>query len=275
MQKKVFKPTYALDFQQDSTKNQMHTAIRERKLNKVMKLSKIYNFLPQESCSIKGYFWNCMHYASHFQSEAILEYWLKKTYRLFPEQYVQIINEKTCEGWTPLMIATIYNSPRCIDILFKSGGIKLKEKDEKGKTALDLASIYCRSECEKIIQKEISKLSKMGFQDYTNINDAFLQNFKDEDKEHERFSKSIILTCNDPSIEEDERYRMLLLHGERIQCLICLCNKGLIKYTTCCGQPMHSHCKIDRLKFCPNCKADDLSLTWEVEHPERAFTLQI
>ena len=273
MQKKESAPAYMLDLQQNSNKNQMHAAISAQKLDKVIKLSNLYNFQSHEECSVKGHFWNCMHYAAHFRSEKILEYWLKKTYKLFPEKFIEIINEKTCEGWTPLMIAGIYNSPKCIEILFKCGGIILHEKDDKGKTALELTSTFNNKECNEMIQKEISNFSKTSSQAHTKINNTWLNDFKDEVKDNEQSSKPIIITCNDSSIEEDDRYRSLLRHGERLPCLICLCNKGLIKYTTCCGQPIHPYCKMDKIKSCPNCKTDNWELNWEVEYPERAFTL--
>lgn len=40
-----------------------------------------------------------------------------------------------------------------------------------------------------------------------------------------------------------EKYRELLLKGDRVPCIICLSDYGYIKYTTCCGQPIHGPCK--------------------------------
>ena len=44
----------------------------------------------------------------------ILEFLLNLTYRKYPENYADILNMKTNDGWSALMICCIYESPACV-----------------------------------------------------------------------------------------------------------------------------------------------------------------
>ncbi len=59
---------------------------------------------PHEELSVKGYFWCCLHYAAHFKSNEILEFFIKLAYIVYPDNFSEIINVKTKEGWTPVNI---------------------------------------------------------------------------------------------------------------------------------------------------------------------------
>ena len=55
------------------------------------------------------------------------------------------------------------------------------------------------------------------------------------------------------SLELKIKYRELLLYGKRLPCFICLNDVGYLKYTSCCGHPIHHGCKpLD--EKCPMCK---------------------
>ena len=70
-----------------------------------------------------------------------------------------------------------------------------------------------------------------------------------------------------------DKYHNLLIFGDRIPCVICLTDDGYIKYTTCCGQPIHSLCKSEKLVKCPYCGKEGFGLTAEIVYPERALEL--
>jgi len=74
------------------------------------------------------------------------------------------------------------------------------------------------------------------------------------------------------SIEERDEYQELLRKGKRLPCIICMGSNGWIKYTKCCGQPLHPLCT-KKVNICPNCSFDCLTLITDVIYPERAFTL--
>ncbi|EGR32983.1 protein kinase domain protein [Ichthyophthirius multifiliis] len=79
---------------------------------------------------------------------------------------------------------------------------------------------------------------------------------------------------NDMSEETKIKYKKLLEDGYRIPCVICCVNLGYIKYTSCCGQPMHGHCQTEKIQNCPFCRDEKYKLITEVLYPDRAFTLE-
>ena len=56
------------------------------------------------------------------------------------------------------------------------------------------------------------------------------------------------------TIDLDSKYSELFLNGQRRPCNLCGRNTGLIKYTKCCGIPLHLVCFTEvELKVCPVC----------------------
>jgi len=272
------RPKFSINLQQDSTKNKMHGAIRDKDLSLVKKLVDLYDVLAQEECSVAGYYWNCLHYGSHFHSDRVLEFFLKRSYKLDPDNYLSIVNERTKEGWTPLMISAIYGSTKCLNMLLQCGGMSLNAKDNNGRTAGDLAKYYGKTELETTLTEAKAKLptSNSDAITFTPIAENFLSYFQEETPggivDPDMVVRSVKL--GETTIEERDEYSALLMFGDRLPCLICLMNRGLIKYTSCCGQPLHPLCKTDKLKNCPNCNRVAWNLTSEVEYPERAFMLR-
>src|SRR5690606_27221250 len=113
-----------LDLQTDSTKNQMHGAIQRGDLAHVKRLIQLYKIQPNEECSVRGYFWTALHYACHFDSVECLEFLIKYTYSQNKDKYIDIMNLKTREGWTPLMIASLYGKRNSLITLLNYGGLK-------------------------------------------------------------------------------------------------------------------------------------------------------
>jgi len=51
----------------------------------------------------------------------------------------------------------------------------------------------------------------------------------------------------------------LLVNGKKLPCLGCKQNTGWIKYTHCCGSPLHHHCSLE-MKNCPVCGSKGFKL---------------
>lgn len=63
-----------------------------------------------EELSQQGNLWTSIHYACYFDSLNILEILSKELYRVNSKGYISIINQKTKEGMTPLMISAMAGS---------------------------------------------------------------------------------------------------------------------------------------------------------------------
>mmetsp|Transcript_720 Transcript_720/g.996 ORF Transcript_720/g.996 Transcript_720/m.996 type:complete len:116 (-) Transcript_720:259-606(-) len=114
------------------------------------------------------------------------------------------------------MICAIYRSADCLEVLFKYGGIKTDLLDNNGKYAIQLAEYYGSIDCFEIL-KEIP----LGL---VEINQMYLQ--------QDRIF----------NFENDPKYQELLMNGIARPCIYCESNLGYIRYSTCCGAPMHQEC---------------------------------
>jgi hypothetical protein len=198
-----------------------------------------------------------------------MEYFLKQLYKTNPANYVKIVNEKTKEGWTPLMLCSFYGAKKCMEILLTAGGVKPFLTDNNRRTAEIIASNLHFEDMVRILKAERSKVQKPDLAHTTPVNFVYLNSVQEEVTPMPR--DVTIKVC---TIEDKEEHKELLSKGDRLPCVICLGNLGFIKYTTCCGQPMHPMCKSDTLTHCPFCKKSFWDLTSEIEFPERAFELK-
>lgn len=153
--------------QKDEVKTQLHTLLKDKKLAEIKALFLKHNVSPHEEISAKGHLWTAMHYACHFDYVPAMEFFLNEIYSKKPNDYSKILNIQSKEGWTPLMISSIYKSINTLNLLLKYGGLYLLKKDNDGKTASDLATKYGATECANAVKK---KLAENDNQDFLPIN---------------------------------------------------------------------------------------------------------
>ena len=257
------KPLLCLAKQGISTKYLLYKSIQNQDIETTKKLHYFFSVDPNEEVSIQGYYWTALHYAAFFGSVMHLEYFLKLIYLKQKEHLTEILNLPTVENYTPLMIAAMNGKRVVLELLLKIGGVKLDVKDTKGRTAIDLAKSNGKSNCAEFLEKFMnSKSSSMKLNiDYFKNAEAVLN--------YTPYNKPV----DEKEDEDDPKNLELITKGKRIPCVICQEDTGLIKYTRCCGQPLHSFCVEDKIKNCPYCKCGNLELINEIYHPQRAFEL--
>ena len=242
-----FEPmNFPLEKQTDDIKNKLHAAISNNDSNKFKELMKQFNVDPHEELSVKEHNWTGIHYAAHFKAPQILEYLLILTYTKYPKDYIRILNMKTKEGWTCLMIASIYKSLECLKLLYQYGGLQTQLTDCQDKTALKLAEFYGATECYEYISKQPKSNIPLN-------KDMFALKLK---------------------IETNPQYTELLTYGIRLPCLFCNSNMGYLRYCRWCGCPVHKICLKENDSICKGCKKSGGEITGEIIFPEKAFVLE-
>jgi ankyrin repeat protein len=78
---------------------------------------------------------------------------LRKFYQEQPLGYVNFVNSQTCEGYTALMLAVIWNSDRCFSVLVNYGGSDLSIRDSRYADALAHALSYKRTKFADLLSK--------------------------------------------------------------------------------------------------------------------------
>jgi hypothetical protein len=73
----------------------------------------------------KGSRWNILHVCAKYDAVECIKLILKKIYQQDSDEYIQIINVKTAEGYTPLMISIIYQANKVLQLLLRLGGSDL------------------------------------------------------------------------------------------------------------------------------------------------------
>ncbi|KAL4445027.1 hypothetical protein ABPG74_018755 [Tetrahymena malaccensis] len=260
------RPLFMTDQQHVSIKNSLYHAIKRNDLERVRKMMRLFQIEPGEEISTFGNQWTPIHYAVFFKSPKILEFLIQLTYLKYKnnvEKYVQIMNMPTKSGHSPLMVGAVYDTVDCLKILFKYGGLQLFKKDCSAMDCIKLAIKYDSKDANDYIQDQIAK---NNFQEFLEVNiDAFKQIPDLKTLLHQRYevqmAEELVLQNRD-----------ILLYGEPISCIICLQNTGFLKYSNCCGQPLHQHCHAEKIMQCPLCKSNNFYLISEVLHPNRAFT---
>ncbi len=162
------------------------------------------------------------------------------------------------------MIAVIYDKIDAVNLLVKYGGIKLYEADNKGAKATDLGLKYKREKIFKTLTKVQNIYPfKEGTDNMVPLNTDGLMPTEATVTETEQ---------GKVHFEEREDLQDLLLHGKRVPCQICQGANGRIKFTRCCGEPVHSVC-VDKATKCPFCGQGSLSLGVDIKYPEKALKL--
>ena len=248
-----------------ANKHNVYKAIYFSDQDALKKIFFLFNLDPTEELSGDKSFWNSLHYACFLDAIIPLEFLLKIAYMKGKDQYIEAVNSTTKEGYTPLMIAVMNGKTRAADVLIKAGGLNIQHKDKKGNTAYQLAEKHKKDLLVDLLCNEEFLIIESN---YTAINEQFLA-----DSDLSAKKKAFLRELNPVGVEDMPEYRELLLKGRRSPCSICQDDKGWLKYTKCCGQPLHSLCLSPKLTACPYCKAKDLELVDEVYYPERAFDL--
>ncbi len=237
--------------QPNMVKRELHDAIKSNDYDKVESVVVKYNIDGNEEISSPGYQWGPIHYAIHFKTPKILEYLLLRTYSRHAADYADILNAPSKDGWTPLMIAGIYGSIDCLRLLLKYGGIYSDVKDSNGKSAAELAEYYGAIPCFEIL-----KALPKGFLPIK------IEQFKDAKVEPANFE-----TIFKPAPTLDELY----INGTLKPCIYCDSNIGYIRYSKCCGTPMHKACLKEKDLVCKGCLKNDTEVHGKIVFPEKAF----
>ena len=246
-----------LNLQPKKLKNEMLNANAQNKLSIVIKLAKQYNFQPNEVLGEIGTSWNCIHQAIFFNQESILKYFLNILFNSSQLAYIDVINAKTEEGWTPLMISVISGSKECLILLLQSGGIRLSDKDNQGNTAYLLSKIYNQYKFQKLIadaflSQDDTSCIPINLK-YYGIIETFTNEVSNEEEK-------VIETDENNAGYETEEYHITDLINGNLQCISCFRSNGNFRYTLCCGKPMHQECYKDLIFYCPYCRSCSISL---------------
>jgi len=244
-----FRITCITTRQPNPIKNKLHNAIKANDYTKVVEIIEENDIDPNEEISVSGHNWTPLHYAAHFNADQILEYLLNRTYQRNANQFTEIVNSQTKEGWSPIMIASIYRAVECVAAFVKYGGIKTDLVDNEGKTPLALAEYYGAIYCYEILQN-----LPWGVLD---VNVMYLNQEKVLNYEH------------------DPEYYDLLVNGVPKPCVYCESNMGYLRYSTCCGTPMHKQCLQANDLVCGCCANFNTEVYGEILDPNKAFFLDM
>jgi hypothetical protein len=220
---------------------------------------------PMEELSADGKFWTGLHYACLYDNIEILEHFIKTVYKSNKSKFVDITNLQTKEGWTPLMISCIYGKVQTLGTLLGFGGQKLFVKDREGFRASDLTKKFNQKDAYKILKKQLEAYPK-------DTSDIVITPINISALEESEITKDLENLKID-SVEDDPKYERLFKIGKRVPCVSCRGNKGWLKYTKCCGVPMHHICRKD-LNKCPSCNSEELTLITDVLFPEKVFYVE-
>jgi len=254
--------------QQNAIKKQIQQAIKLGDLNLVKRIFRLFKVAPNEEITNTAKTCTALHYACSLDTVIILDYLLQLTYNLYKEDFADIINAKTPEGWNLVMITAAYGASNSLALLLKYGGVKLYEKDNNGLRATDLALKYKKESVYKILIKQADHFPMKTITEPTEFVTPL--NYEALAK-----SETLLVECtskveNVKKIEDQEEHQDLFLNGKRLPCVVCSGDKGWLKYSECCGHPMHPLC-VKGIKRCPQCSDSCLMLTTNVTCPDKAF----
>jgi len=256
--------------QQNAIKKQIQQAIKLGDLSLLKRIFRLFKVVPNEEITNTAKTCTALHYACSLDTVIILDYLLQLTYSLYKEDYANIINAKTSDGWNLLMITAVYGSTNSLGLLLKYGGVKLYEKDNAGLKASDLALKYKKESVYRILNKQADQFPMKTIVEPTEF--ATPVDYEALTKNEASIDESASQQNIAKKIEDQEEHQDLFLHGKRLPCVICCGDKGWLKYSECCGHPMHPLC-VKGIKRCPQCSESSLILTPTVKCPEKAFAL--
>ena len=80
-----------------------------------------------------------MHFCARWNSTECMEYILKDAYASSYEYLFSMVNAKTCEGYTPLMVSVIYTSNHSLKAMLEIGAVDIFLVDNNRTTAYQMA----------------------------------------------------------------------------------------------------------------------------------------
>jgi len=263
-----------VNLQKTAIKRQFRHTIKVGDLHLLKKMVALFNIVPNEEISEGDRAWTCLHYACCKDACILLDYLLQLTYELYKEDYNQIVNIKTSEGWNLVMLTAIYGSTNSLQLLLKYGGIKLYDKDNNGLRATDLALKYKKESVYKILTKQVDHFPMKTITEPAEFMTPL--NISELEKNEEQIESFLnnVEGLKIKEVDEEEKYQGLFQKGKRLPCVVCAGDKGWLKYSDCCGHPIHPLC-VKGIKRCPQCSSSGLCLVSTIKFPEKAFTLEV
>jgi len=257
--------------QQPAIKKQIQHAIKLGDLSLLKRIFQLFKVAPNEEITNTAKTCTALHYACSLDTVIILDYLLQLTYNLYKEDFANIINAKTSEGWNLVMITAVYGANNSLTLLLKYGGLRLYEKDNSGLRAADLALKYKHESIYRNLTKQSDQFPMKTITEPTEFVTPLNQ--KEFIKEKTQEATCCTQASSDKTkIEDQEEHQELFRHGKRLPCVVCSGDKGWIKYSECCGHPMHPLC-LKGMKTCPQCNEGSLRLSSSIRVPEHALTL--
>ena len=97
--------------------------------------------------------WMMVHYCCRYDAENCLEYLLKNYFVEKGAGYLDYVNARTAEGYTPLHLCAMWKGEKAFAVLYYYGGLNLGSRDKLSKTALDLAYQHQCKEMTRVLMK--------------------------------------------------------------------------------------------------------------------------
>lgn len=88
---------------------------------------------------VKGSRWTLLHYSARWNAVHCLEYLLREKYQHDQEEYLAMLNAKSIEGYSPLMVAILYDAKDFMQTLLEYGGVDIFLINNNRLTAYQLA----------------------------------------------------------------------------------------------------------------------------------------
>ena len=247
-------PTIYLNLQPKKLRNEIFKAYSQNKLSKLIKLIEYHNFQLNEDFAEIRFYWNCLHHAVFFKHETILKYLNNFHFNSNQLAYMDIINAKTKERWTPLMLSINFGSEACLSLLWQSAEIKLLDMDKEDNTSYVITQIFNQNKLKKFIMDEFFDESDTGcpinLENFASINEIYNEEEKEE-----------IEAGEINMVHGMDEYQVIDLINGNLRCISCSRSDGNFRYTLCCGKPMHQECySNDLICICPYCRSCSISL---------------
>jgi hypothetical protein len=104
------------------------------------------NNLPVNiEAGMDGSFWNLAHFCIRWDAYDCLNYAIKRTYAKKYALQLSLMNQQTIEGYTAIMMAIVWNAPKCFHLLINYGGVDLSYKDKANNDPFALCIQYKRN----------------------------------------------------------------------------------------------------------------------------------
>lgn len=94
--------------------------------DKVFKLSRVLEeqaIAFDREVGARGSRWNIIHQCAKSNAVLSITWALKKQYQEISDEYRQLVNMKTVEGYTPIMVAIMNKAHKALETLLNFGGV--------------------------------------------------------------------------------------------------------------------------------------------------------